>query len=121
MPDIEHMTQAEQAAAFKASPGGAIILLANIFGAVKMLSYVSYVVVGYFAYIGEISWWWLTACVGATVLGGHLAKSSAHAHLMKQGYDYFGAPGDKGSLKTGSAGRNALESVNCSPWVPQFL
>ena len=91
-------------------------MFANIFGAVKILSYVSYFVVGYFAYVDEISWWWLAACAGATVLGGHLAKSSAHAHLMKQGYDYFGTSvgtrNPKTELTEGSAVEGAVDIVS---------
>lgn len=111
MKDIQYMTQAEQVAAFKASPTGAFKMFANIFGVVKILSYVSYVVVGYFAYVDEISWWWLAACAGATVLGGHLAKSSAHAHLMKQGYDYFGSSVGGRNLKTEPTEGSAVESA----------
>jgi hypothetical protein len=91
--DIQDMTKAEQVAAFKRSGRGIFKMLAHSFGALKMLSYFSYFVVGYLAYSEEISWWWLVACFGVTVLLEHLAKSSVHAHLMKQGYDYYGVEG----------------------------
>ena len=105
------MTKAEQVAAFRSSGKGGFKILAHFLGVVKTLSYFSYFVVGYFAYFGEISWWWLAACFGATMLLEHLTKASVHAHLMKQGHDYYGVEGDMSDLGSGNAEENDIEEA----------
>lgn len=109
--DIQNLTKAEQVSAFRSSGQGFFKTLAHFLGILKILSYFSYLVVGYFAYDEAISWWWLAACFGAGVLLEHLAKSSVHSHLMKQGYDYYGVEGDRSDLGGGTVRRNDIEEA----------
>lgn len=112
MKDIENMTKAELVAAFRNSGKGRFKILAHILGALKTLSYFSYFAVGYFAYFEVISWWWLAVCFGATSLLEYLTKSSFHAHLMKQGYDYYGVEGDRSKLDNDAFQNDYIKAVD---------
>ena len=41
----------------------------------------------------------------------HLTKASVHAHLMKQGHDYYGVEGDMSDLGSGNAEENDIEEA----------
>lgn len=51
MKDIQNMTKAERVAAFRSSGQDVFKILAHFFGVLKIISYFSYFVVGYLAYL----------------------------------------------------------------------
>lgn len=87
------MSKGEKIQAFRRSGPSIFKYLAHFFGVFKMLSYCSYIFVGWHAYLGNISWWWLIACFTASLLFEYLSRASVHSHLMTQGYHYYGVEG----------------------------